>query len=58
MAAQDFQTKATGADTQGGLRQRYAPPQQQQNGNYVPKELDDKLDKKTKQQVSIFAGTC
>ncbi|KAK4632213.1 Dolichyl-phosphate-mannose--protein mannosyltransferase 2 [Fulvia fulva] len=57
MAAQDFQTKATGADTQGGLRQRYAPPQQQQNGNYVPKELDDKLDKKTKQQANSILQT-
>lgn len=48
MAAQDAST--TGADTQHGLRQRNVG-QNQPNGSYVPKEVADKMDEKTKQKV-------
>ena len=46
MAAQD--ASATGADTQGDLRKRNVG---QANGSYVPKELADRVDEKTKQKV-------
>lgn len=48
MAAQDAVT--TGADGQHDLRKRHVSGQQP-NGNYVPKEVADKMDEKTKQKV-------
>jgi len=51
MAVQDDSTRAsaTGAD-QGDVRRRNVPTSQA-NGNYVPKEVGDKVDVKTKKQV-------
>lgn len=46
MAAQDAVT--TGADTQGEMRKRNVG---QPNGSYVPKEVGDKMDEKSKQKV-------
>lgn len=46
MAAQD--ASATGADIQGDVRKRNV---WQPNGNYIPKEVGDKMDDKTKQKV-------
>lgn len=46
MAAQDAAT--TGADTQGDVRKRNVG---QANGNYVPKEVGDKMDEKSKEKV-------
>lgn len=48
MAAQDAFT--TGADARDGLRQRN-PGQSQPNGSYVPKDVADKMDEKTKEKV-------
>lgn len=49
MAVRDEAT-ATGAERQGDLKQRNVG-QTQANGNYIPKELEPKLDEKTKQKV-------
>lgn len=47
--AANTNASSTGVDTQAELRKRnVAAPS---NGGYLPKELEDKLDKKTKQQV-------
>ena len=46
MAAQD--ASATGADHQGDARRRNVG---QPNGSYVPKEVGNKMDEKTKQKV-------
>ena len=46
MAAQDAIT--TGAETQGDARRRNVG---QPNGTYIPKEVGDKMDEKTKQKV-------
>lgn len=51
MAAQNAST--TGADTQNGLRQRTVAGGQA-NGSYIPKELGDKMDEKTKRKVNIM----
>ena len=52
MAAQDEGrvAQATGAD-QGDVRRRNVSGQP--NGNYIPKELDGKVDEKTKQKVGF-----
>lgn len=52
MAIRDEAT-ATGADRTGDLKQRNAG-QGQANGNYIPKEVEPKLDEKTKQKVCII----
>lgn len=49
MAVRDEAT-ATGAERQGDLKQRNVG-QTQANGNYIPKEVEPKLDEKTKQKV-------
>ena len=51
MAAQD--ASATGADYQAEVRKRNTG---QPNGSYIPKEVGDKLDEKTKQKVSGSSG--
>lgn len=48
MAAQQ-DASSTGYDAQGELRKRNV--QQQANGNYVPKEMEGKLDEKSKEKV-------
>lgn len=48
MAVQDAST--TSANTQGDVRRRNVGTDQA-NGSYIPQEIDDKLDKKTKQKV-------
>ena len=49
MAAQD--SLATGADSQAdGMRKRNVA-QTQPNGNYVPKEVGDKMGEKSKEKV-------
>ena len=48
MAAQDV--SATGTDVQGDARRRNVG---QPNGSYIPKEVGDKLDEKTKQKVDF-----
>lgn len=46
MATQD--ASATGADVHGDARRRNVG---QPNGSYIPKQVDDKLNEKTKQKV-------
>lgn len=46
---------STGIDTQAELRKRNVG---QANGSYVPKEVSDQLDKKTKQKVYIATANC
>jgi hypothetical protein len=48
MAAQN--ASATGADTQGDVRKRQTG---QPNGNYVPNQLQGKMDEKTKEKVNL-----
>jgi hypothetical protein len=56
MAVQDEgRATATGTD-QGDVRRRNVSGQP--NGNYIPKELDDKVDEKTKQKVSCYSSSC
>lgn len=48
MAAQDGFASTTGVDTAGEVRKRNVG---QANGSYVPKEVGEQLDEKTKQKV-------
>lgn len=50
MAVADDAT-TTGADRQGDLKRRNVSGQGHVNGSYLPKEVDGKLDQKTKQKV-------
>ncbi|KAK6412662.1 Dolichyl-phosphate-mannose--protein mannosyltransferase 2, partial [Oleoguttula sp. CCFEE 5521] len=57
MAIRDEAT-TTGMDAQGDLKRRTAGQAQvQPNGNYIPQELDGKLDEKTKQKTNSILQT-
>ena len=52
MAAQDVSTTAT--DVQGDARRRNVG---QPNGSYIPKEVGEKMEEKTKQKVDLWTDS-